>query len=223
MLISKMLQDFIEDNSSSRELEKRYPQKELVQDIRNVLCHSISELIGGRNVSYTDLQTDLRPIVNAVKICHELTKLDFWNDCYKIAEESKVCGFVDRTVENLDGYEDVVGEDVEEENINLVKDYDFKIRIDGYLSEAFMMKEHLIGRSCTIDLINENKIRFDFSTLHSNCNITRPKNSKDFALNIRPFVSKYGLSHDDNNFTLRKISDYKYVTNQSAVTYGDDD
>ena len=64
MFISQFLKDFLADSSlTNSELNKKYQIEQLRHDVRDVLCHSICEFVLGRNISLTDLQTDLRDIV----------------------------------------------------------------------------------------------------------------------------------------------------------------
>jgi hypothetical protein len=78
MFVSQLLKDFLADSSTGSELEKKYPIEQLWHDVRDVLCHSINELITGHPISLTDLQTDLRDLIEnpAITLMQKLVDHD---------------------------------------------------------------------------------------------------------------------------------------------------
>jgi hypothetical protein len=89
MFVSQLLKDFLADSSTGSELEKKYPIEQLRHDVRDVLCHSINGLITGHPISLTDLQTDLRDIIENPAITLMQKLVDHDNEFWAVVDEIK--------------------------------------------------------------------------------------------------------------------------------------
>lgn len=78
MSVSQFLKDFLSDSPIGTELDKKYPIERLRHDVRNILGHSVNQLITGHSISLTDLQTDLRDIIEnpAITLMQKLVDHD---------------------------------------------------------------------------------------------------------------------------------------------------
>jgi hypothetical protein len=62
--IKQKLTEFISDASTDYELQKKYSRTELRQTIRRFIGYTTAELIKDNIITFTDLQTDIRTLLD---------------------------------------------------------------------------------------------------------------------------------------------------------------